>query len=129
MGLDENFGIKIIIIFLDTIFYLILKFIIFIKRRKKKGHHFLRIAELYINDLYVNKKFDNEIFWYRKNLELTKIDKIKEKLEKIFGKKKVNFIQMYWTRTSHNSKRFLYSKMIRRILYFFWQIILGNNKI
>lgn len=55
---------------------------------KERLHRFLGIAELYINDLFVNKNFDNEIFDTEKNPELfSKIDKIKEKLEKNLWKK------------------------------------------
>lgn len=88
------------------------------KEEKEKLHHFLRIAELYINDLYVNQKFDNEVFFdTERNPELfEKIDKIKEKLEKDSWEKK----QLYSNAEQghHATKEiFLYSKNDKKILY------------
>jgi hypothetical protein len=88
------------------------------KEEKEKLHHFLRIAELYINDLYVNQKFDNEVFFdTERNAELfEKIDKIKEKLEKNSWEKK----QLYSNAEQghHATKEiFLYSKNDKKILY------------
>lgn len=89
------------------------------KEEKEKLNHFLRIAELYINDLYVNQKFDNEIFFdTQRNPELfAKIDEIKEKLEKNSWERK----QLYSNAEQghHATKEvFLYFKNDKKILYF-----------
>lgn len=89
------------------------------KEEKERLHHFLSIAELYINDLFVNQKFDNEIFFdTEKNPELfKKIDEIKEKLEKDSWEKK----QLYSNaEQGHHATQeiFLYSKNDKKILYF-----------
>ena len=118
---DENFGIKAYN--LSSFEYHLLPDIevynFLSKEEKEKLHHFLRIAELYINDLYVNQKFDNEIFFdTERNPELfEKIDKIKEKLEKNFWEKK----QLYSNaEQGHHATQeiFLYSKNDKKILYF-----------
>lgn len=118
---DENFGIKAYN-FSSFEYHLLPDIEVYnflSKEEKEKLHHFLRIAELYINDLYVNQKFDNEIFFdTEKNPELfEKIDKIKEKLEKNFWEKK----QLYSNaEQGHHATQeiFLYSKNDKKILYF-----------
>ena len=89
------------------------------KEEKEKLYHFLRIAELYINDLYVNKKFDNEIFFdTERNPELfKKIDGIKEKLEKNSWKKELIYSN---AEQGHHATQeiFLYSKNDKTFLYF-----------
>jgi hypothetical protein len=89
------------------------------KEEKEKLHHFLRIAELYINDLYVNKKFDNEIFFdTERNPELfEKIDGIKEKLEKNSWEKELIYSN---AEQGHQATQeiFLYSKENKTFLYF-----------
>lgn len=89
------------------------------KEEKEKLYHFLRIAELYINDLYVNKKFDNEIFFdTERNPDLfEKIDGIKEKLEKKTWKKKLLYSN---AEQGHHATQeiFLYSKENKIFLYF-----------
>gem|GEM_PF-4425586 len=89
------------------------------KEEKEKLYHFLRIAELYINDLYINKKFDNEIFFdTERNPELfEKIDEIKEKLEKTPWEKKLLYSN---AEQGHQATQeiFLYSKENKTFLYF-----------
>ena len=89
------------------------------KEEKEKLYHFLRIAELYINDLYVNKKFDNEIFFdTERNPELfEKIDEIKEKLEKNPWEKKLLYSN---AEQGHQATQeiFLYSKENKTFIYF-----------
>jgi len=89
------------------------------KEEKEKLHHFLRIAELYINDLFVNQKFDNEIFFdTEKNPELfEKIDEIKEKLEKNSWEKKLIYSNA--EQGHHATKEtFFYSKNDKTFIYF-----------
>lgn len=89
------------------------------KEEKEKLHHFLRIAELYINDLFVNQKFDNEIFFdTERNLKLfERIDEIKEKLEKYSWEKELIYSN---AEQGHPATKeiFLYTKDDKKILYF-----------
>jgi len=50
---------------------------------KKKLRHFLSIAQMYLNDLYVNREFDNQfiINTFEKTKDDWKLDKLKEILE------------------------------------------------
>jgi hypothetical protein len=105
------------------------------KKEKERLHHFLRIVELYINDLYVNKKFDNEIFFdTERNPKLfSKIDEIKEKLEKNLWGKKLIYSN---AEQGHPATQeiFLYFKDDKKFLYFLqtdwisdWITIKYNN--
>lgn len=89
------------------------------KEEKERLHRFLGIAELYINDLFVNKNFDNEIFFdTEKNPELfSKIDEIKEKLEKNLWKKKLIYSN---AEQGHHATQeiFLYTKDDKIFLWF-----------
>ena len=118
---DENFGIKAYN--LSSFEYHLLPEIevynFLSKEEKEKLHHFLSIAELYINDLFVNKNFDNEIFFdTERNPELfSKIDEIKEKLEKNLWKKKLIYSN---AEQGHHATQeiFLYFKDDKNFLWF-----------
>ena len=89
------------------------------KEEKERLHRFLSIAELYINDLYVNKNFDNEIFFdTEKNPELfSKIDEIKEKLQRDLWEKKLIYSN---AQQGHHATKeiFLYFKDDKTFLWF-----------
>lgn len=89
------------------------------KDEKAKLHHFLATAELYINDLFVNRDFDNELFFdTEKNPNLfEKLDTIKEKLEKNHWNKTLLFSN---AEQGHPATQeiFLYSKEDEKFLWF-----------
>lgn len=53
------------------------------EEEKSKLHHFLAIAQLYLNDVYVNREFDNQLIidTFENTKDIWKLDKLDEILE------------------------------------------------
>lgn len=69
---------------------------------KSKLHHFLAIAQLYLNDVYVNKKFDNTfiIDGFENPKETEKIEKLEKVLEDC------NWIEEYYYSNAEQGHRY-----------------------
>lgn len=88
------------------------------KEEKEKLHHFLRIAELYINSLEINQEFNNEITfdWEKEPENYDNLEKINEFLNNNFEKK----LLYNNAEQGHPSTKdvYIYTKDDKKLFYF-----------